>query len=105
MAIDLARVTRVRQRWPACRRRVLCVLSRRCAALYTFYWAGVMTASQVMLVGHVLMVLFMLIAMLLRRDRHTGASSGCRPPVRSERRTGPRSSGIMLGHQHDPARS
>ena len=38
--------------------------------LYPAYWAGTLTGMDVMMVGHVLMVGFMLVAMLLRRDEY-----------------------------------
>ncbi|MGH3347781.1 MAG: hypothetical protein ACRDO4_12440 [Nocardioides sp.] len=38
--------------------------------LYPAYWMGALSASDVMMVGHVLMIGFMLVAMLLRRDEY-----------------------------------
>jgi len=40
------------------------------AVLYPAYWLGALSAMDVMMVGHVLMVVFMLVAMLLRREEY-----------------------------------
>lgn len=40
--------------------------------LFPFYWSEMITGTQLILVGHVLMALFMLLAMLARRKEYTG---------------------------------
>jgi hypothetical protein len=40
--------------------------------LFPALWAGALDASDVLMLGHVLMLVFMLVAMLWRRDEYTG---------------------------------
>lgn len=53
--------------------------------LFPFFWAGILAAGPVMLVGHVLMAVFVLVAMLFRRDEYAGGQGATPAPAPAER--------------------